>query len=114
MILTRILDHLSERRIASLPEIARAVDSAPDAARSMLEHLQRRGLVHRVRANSACGSSCGQCLQPGGELYGYGPAAPEGERGDRPLKSRSEAELQLSAQRYKPCSRSRNRCWQIP
>lgn len=79
MILTRILDHLAERRVASLTEIARAMDAAPDAVRSMLEHLQRRGLVHEVRANGACGSSCGQCLQPGGELYGYGPAAAEKE-----------------------------------
>lgn len=79
MILTRILDHLSERRIASLGEIVRAVDSSPDAVRSMLEHLQRRDLVHAIRANSACGSSCTQCVQPGNELYGYGPGEPEGE-----------------------------------
>jgi len=74
MILTRILDHLRMLRVASLGELARAVDAPPEAVESMLENLQRRGLIHRLEANSACGSGCRRCLQPGSELYGYGPA----------------------------------------
>lgn len=74
MILECILDYLAQRRVASLDEIAHAVDSTPDAVRSMLENLQRRGLVHAVRANSTCGSTCRQCLQPGSELFGHGTA----------------------------------------
>jgi len=74
VILTRILDHLSVHRVASLGELARATDASPEAVKSMLENLQRRRLIHRVGVGSACGSSCRQCLQPGSELYGYGPA----------------------------------------
>lgn len=74
MILTRILDHLEIHRVGSPGELARAVGASPEAVKSMLENLQRRGLIHRIEANSACGSSCRQCLQPGSELYGYGPA----------------------------------------
>lgn len=74
MILTRILDHLRVHEVASLGELARATDASPEAMKSMLENLQRRGLIHRIGVGIACGSSCRQCLQPGSELYGYGPA----------------------------------------
>src|SRR5210317_2674318 len=48
MILSRILDMLARQQTATLDEIARAVGSPPPAVRSMLETLQRKGLVHRL------------------------------------------------------------------
>ena len=74
MILVRVLELLEQRRVAGPDEIARALNSSPDAARSMLQTLQRKGLVHRVQAQTACGSSCNQCIQGSVELYASGPA----------------------------------------
>lgn len=73
MILTRLLDHLAANKVATPGQIARALDSAPEAIRSMLGTLERRGLVHRVRPFSGCGSACRQCAQADSELYAYGP-----------------------------------------
>lgn len=75
MILSRVLAHLATHGIASPGQIAHALGSSPDAVHSMLETLRRRGLIHRVGAGSACGS-CGRCVQPTDEWYGYGPARP--------------------------------------
>jgi len=73
MILDRILAFLREQRTASLGEIARAVNSSPDAVRSMLDTLQRRDLVHRFRPESGCGTACRACAQGDIEVYGHGP-----------------------------------------
>ena len=72
MILGRILDFLAAQKVASLSEIARAVDSSPDAVRSMLDTLQRKGLVHRFQPPGGCGSSCRECAQGEIEVYGHG------------------------------------------
>ena len=72
MILGRILDFLAAHQVASLAEIARSVDSSPDAVRSMLQTLQRKGLVHRFEPQGGCGSSCQQCGQGTIEVYGHG------------------------------------------
>jgi Fe2+ or Zn2+ uptake regulation protein len=74
MILERVLELLAQRKVASPDEIARALNSSPDAARSMLQTLQRKGLVHRIQAQAACGSSCNQCMQGSVEIYASGPA----------------------------------------
>ena len=73
MILQRLLDFLAVQRVASLDELARELDSSPDAVRSMLETLQRRGLVHRLRPQGGCGTSCQQCGQGTLEVFGHGP-----------------------------------------
>lgn len=72
MILGRLLDFLAAERVASLSQIAHQVGSSPDAVRSMLDTLQRKGLVHRVRPRGGCGSTCGRCEQGTIELYGHG------------------------------------------
>lgn len=74
MILARVLDLLERRKVASPDEIARVLNSSPDAVRSMLHTLQRKGLVHRVQAQAACGSACNQCMQGSVEIYASGPA----------------------------------------
>ncbi len=73
MILERLLDFLAAQKVASLTEIARQMDSSPDAVRSMLETLQRKGLVHRYRPQEGCGTGCRQCGQGTIEVYGHGP-----------------------------------------
>lgn len=74
MILARVLELLEQRKVASADEIARALSSSPDAVRSMLQTLQHKGLVHRVQAQAACGSSCSKCMQGAMEIYASGPA----------------------------------------
>ncbi|MCB1792222.1 MAG: FeoC-like transcriptional regulator [Gammaproteobacteria bacterium] len=74
MILQQVLHFIESRDTASLGEIAAAVDASPDAVRSMLATLQRKGLVHRYEAVAGCGSSCTQCAQGEIELYRCGPA----------------------------------------
>lgn len=79
--LQRILDYLRAHDVAGVPEIARAVDSTPDAVRSMLQTLQRKGRVHRSVPPQGCGTQCRQCTQVEIELYRLGrpmEAAPVG------------------------------------
>jgi predicted ArsR family transcriptional regulator len=78
VILGRILEYLEARECASIGEIARALDSSPDAVRSMLHTLERKNRVHRWQTPTGCGSSCHQCHQGGIELFAAGPppAAP--------------------------------------
>lgn len=61
MILGRILEFLKAQQFAGLREIASAVGSSPDAVRSMLETLERKGLVQRYQPSTGCGTSCKQC-----------------------------------------------------
>lgn len=74
MILQQILDYLRAHDVAGIHEIARAVDSTPDAVCSMLQTLQRKGRVHRYRPPQGCGTSCRQCAQAELELYRLGAA----------------------------------------
>jgi hypothetical protein len=78
VILNRVLDFLAKHRVASPAEIAVALDSTPDAVRGMLETLQRRGLVHVVRASADCGTHCRQCTAPDVEVYAYGREGSQG------------------------------------
>jgi len=78
VILVRVLNFLATHRVASPAEIAVALDSTPDAVRSMLETLQRRGLVHAVRTSADCGTRCRQCAAPDVEVYAYGREGSQG------------------------------------
>ncbi len=73
MILQQILDYLRAHDVAGIHEIARAVESTPDAVHNMLQTLQRKGRVHRYRPPQGCGTSCRQCAQAELELYRLGP-----------------------------------------
>lgn len=75
MILSRILDLLSKQQTATLDEIARAVGSPAPAVRSMLETLQRKGLVHRLEMQPGCGSRCSRCAPGAVEVFAPGPAS---------------------------------------
>ncbi len=74
MILSRILDLLAKQQTATLDEIARAVGSPPPAVRSMLETLQRKGLVHRLERQPGCGAHCSRCAPGAAEVFAPGPA----------------------------------------
>ncbi len=59
--------YLTERRCASLSEIARHFAADPDAVRPMLELWVRKGKVHRVD-----GQRCGGCtVCPGADFEIY-------------------------------------------
>lgn len=73
MILGRILDYLNDHGYAAVGEIARALDSSPEAVRSMLQTLERKHRVHRWQVQAGCGSSCRQCHGVEVELYAAGP-----------------------------------------
>ena len=68
MILTDIRRYLEHRGQASLEDIARHLDSDPEAVRGMLEHWMRKGRVRRHRAGAACGG-CSQCEGSALEVY---------------------------------------------
>lgn len=97
MILGRILDHLREREVAGIGEIAAAIGSTTDAVRPMLQMLERKGLVHLWQARPGCGPASAGCSSVvchgggcvgaagapiAGEYYAYG--APPSARTDQP------------------------------
>jgi bacterioferritin-associated ferredoxin len=86
MILSRILDMLARQQTATLDEIARAVGSPPPAVRSMLETLQRKGLVHRLEVQPGCGSRCSRCAPGADEVFAPGPASEPPTPSDGPTR----------------------------
>ncbi len=57
--LSRLGDTLKQRRRASVIELARSLESTPDAVKGMLALLERKGRVRRL-PGTACGG-CGKC-----------------------------------------------------
>ena len=86
MILSRILDLLAKQQTATLDEIARAVGSPAPAVRSMLETLQRKGLVHRLEMQPGCGSRCSQCAPGAVEVFAPGRASDPPTLSDGPAR----------------------------
>ena len=76
MILTDILDFLEQRGFASLTEIAHAVGSPPDAVHTMLQTLERKKRIHRLRLQDSCSTRCRNCAQGAIEVYGAEESAP--------------------------------------
>jgi putative ferrous iron transport protein C len=69
MILAKVRDYLAQRGRAPLTDLAARFDVDADAARSMLEHLIRKGRVRRINAgDGACGGCCG-CADKLPEVY---------------------------------------------
>jgi DeoR/GlpR family transcriptional regulator of sugar metabolism len=65
--LSHVSDTLRERRRASVIELARSVESTPDAVKGMLALLERKGRVRRL-PGGACGG-CGKCDASDLEVY---------------------------------------------
>lgn len=68
MILTELKSYLSGRRRASLDEISRHFDLAPDAARGMLATWIAKGRLRILNQHLPCGS-CGKCESSVSDVY---------------------------------------------
>lgn len=71
MILKRVSDHLKEHRRDSIADMARRLDTTPDALRSMLEVLERKGFVKRLPLGTPCSGGCNHCHPQEIELYDW-------------------------------------------
>lgn len=71
MILQRLSDHLKQRRRDSVYDMARSLNASPDALRSMLAILERKGLVQRLPSGTQCGGGCCQCRPETIEIYDW-------------------------------------------
>ena len=71
MIIQRISDHLRQQGRASVHDMALSLNTSPDALRSMLTVLERKGKVRRVAAGTTCSSGCCQCKPESIELYDW-------------------------------------------
>ncbi|THF63254.1 FeoC-like transcriptional regulator [Pseudothauera rhizosphaerae] len=60
MILSRLTDHLRSHGRASLADLARALDTTPDALEGMLKLLERKGQVRRLEG-APCPGGCCKC-----------------------------------------------------
>lgn len=67
MTMSSVRDYLAERRRATLRDVALHFDTAPEAARQVLEQWRAKGRVEVLNSESACGKSgaaCGCCKGP--------------------------------------------------
>ncbi len=67
--LTTLTEYLAQHRRASLTELARAVNSTPEAVEGMLALLERKGRVRRLPAGSSCERPCCSCDPAAQTLY---------------------------------------------
>jgi putative ferrous iron transport protein C len=80
MILSEIRHYLQQRGQASLADLALHFDTDADAIRGMLQVWMRKGMVHKLVATAACGSSCTKCDSAATEVYAWlSSSAPTGE-----------------------------------
>jgi hypothetical protein len=71
MILTELRRVLQTQGPLSLGEIAKRLDSSPEAVRSMLEIWIEKGRVSRLATAEGCGSSCQGCAVTQTEYYAW-------------------------------------------
>jgi hypothetical protein len=69
MILADLRSYLTERRRASLVDIANRLDTDAEALRGMLATLERKGRVRKLPPGTLCHGTCGGCNQAAPELY---------------------------------------------
>jgi hypothetical protein len=88
MILQRLLAFLDQHPVASAGEIARGIGASPDATRSMLATLQRRGLIETCGPLPTCGG-CEICAPTADPRYRcVKRSRPGSDRGDASHGSR--------------------------
>ncbi|MGD8207773.1 MAG: FeoC-like transcriptional regulator [Thiohalocapsa sp.] len=68
MILAELKGYLSERRVASLADIALHLEVSHEVARAMLARWVAKGAVECLTRKDACGA-CDHCLPGATELY---------------------------------------------
>ena len=69
MILSKLAAYLSEHKRAALPDLSNRLGSDPEALRSMLSMLERKGRVRKMPAGTACAGGCARCDPASIELY---------------------------------------------
>ncbi len=69
MILSELTNYLATHRRAALVDMAHRFGSSPDALRSMLQVLARKGRVRRIADGAACFTGCSKCDQASVETY---------------------------------------------
>jgi len=69
MILARVENHLRQSKRASLTDLAEVLDTHPEALRSMLDMLVRKGRIRRLPSGTACGGGCSKCKPETVELF---------------------------------------------
>jgi hypothetical protein len=69
MILSRVSEYLILHRRASVLDMTHGLDTTPDALKSMLATLERKGRVRRLPTGTACGGGCKKCDPQAVELY---------------------------------------------
>jgi FeoC like transcriptional regulator len=67
--LLAIKQHLMTQQSASLLELATVVKSDPEAVRSALGIMLRKGKIVCTQKTAACGSRCQQCSPLSTEMY---------------------------------------------
>lgn len=68
MILTDLKRYLSDRRRASIDEIATHFHVSEDAARGMIETWMAKGRVRQLNQHLPCGT-CGKCESATSDVY---------------------------------------------
>jgi len=76
MILTEVRNYLQQHGHASVRDIALHVDADNGAVRGILDHLTHKGRVRKIKANSACGTSCCKCDAGIIAVYVWGAQSP--------------------------------------
>ena len=67
--LSSLSDYLQQHGRASLADLARALNSTPEAVGPMLEHLARKGRIQRLPEGSSCGKPCCGCNPAAQVIY---------------------------------------------
>jgi hypothetical protein len=92
MILAQLKAYLAGRGQVPIAGLAKRFEVAPDTMRGMLGHLIRRGLVHRLLPEEACGG-CTKCDSGLQELYAWTDRRHGQQRNAR---GREQAQLEAS------------------
>lgn len=79
MILSEVREYVRQRRQVSLTDIALHFDSSPDALRGMLDVWIKKGRMHKLCAQTSCGT-CNGCDIATEEIYIWGQQAKASDR----------------------------------
>ena len=69
MILSQLTAYLSEQKRAALLDLSHHLDSNPEALRSMLAMLERKGRVRKMPSGTTCAGGCCKCDPASIEIY---------------------------------------------
>ena len=76
MILSELTAYLATRKRAALIDMSHHLGSDPEALRSMLSMLERKGRVRKLPSGTTCGGGCSKCDPAAIEIYEWTGAGP--------------------------------------